>query len=81
MRALVLAPFLRLNLLGTDSHLVLGKAFDLPSKEVGEQILPVDYSDNYFTLLPSESRTITITWHAEDARGQIPKVTLEAVNQ
>jgi hypothetical protein len=48
------APFLRLNLKGAD----------------GEQILPAIYSDNYVTLMPGESTTITIRWKAEDARGQ-----------
>jgi hypothetical protein len=48
------APFLRLNLQGAD----------------GEQILPAIYSDNYITLMPGESATITIRWKAEDARGQ-----------
>ncbi len=48
------APFLRLNLKGAD----------------GEQILPAIYSDNYITLMPGESTTITIRWKAEDARGQ-----------
>jgi hypothetical protein len=48
------APFLRLNLKGAD----------------GEQILPAIYSENYVTLMPGESTTITIRWKAEDARGQ-----------
>ena len=48
------APFLRLNLKGAD----------------GEQILPVIYSDNYFTLMPGERKTINISWKQEDARGQ-----------
>ncbi len=32
----------------------------------GEQILPVRYSDNYFHLLPHESRTVTVRWAEED---------------
>ena len=31
--------------------------------------MPVIYSDNYFHLMPGESRTISIEWKAEDARG------------
>ncbi|WP_051651885.1 discoidin domain-containing protein [Prevotella sp. P6B1] len=50
------APFLRVNLKGAD----------------GEQILPVIYSDNYFTLMPGEQKIVTIEWKAEDARGQAP---------
>ena len=51
------APFLRINLKGGD----------------GEQILPVIYSDNYFTLMPGEQKTVNIEWKAEDARGQQPR--------
>ena len=50
------AVFLRLNLKGAD----------------GEQILPVIYSDNYITLMPGESKTIHVSWKAQDARGQQP---------
>ena len=52
------APFLRLNLKGAD----------------GEQILPVIYSDNYITLMPGETRTVTVSWRQEDARGQQPQI-------
>ena len=47
------APFLRLNLKGTD----------------GEQILPVIYSDNYITLMPGEQKTVTVSWNRQDAHG------------
>ena len=28
----------------------------------GEEILPVDYSDNYFALMPGEEKTVTVRW-------------------
>ncbi len=43
-------PFIRLKL--TDAR--------------GGQILPVDYSDNYLTLLPAEKKQITVTFRKED---------------
>ncbi|MBO5591845.1 MAG: discoidin domain-containing protein [Prevotella sp.] len=58
------APFLRVNLKGAD----------------GEQILPVIYSDNYFTLMPGEQKTVTISWKAEDARGQEPVIDITSLN-
>ena len=58
------AVMLRLNLKGDD----------------GEQILPVIYSDNYFHLMPGESRTISIEWKAEDARGCNPIVEITGMN-
>ncbi len=51
------AVMLRVNLKGAD----------------GEQILPVIYSDNYFTLMPGETKTISVSWKSEDARGQAPQ--------
>ena len=58
------AVMLRLNLKGDD----------------GEQILPVIYSDNYFHLMPGESRTIDIEWKVEDARGCQPVIEISGTN-
>ena len=58
------AVFLRVNLKGAD----------------GEQILPVIYSDNYFTLMPGEVKTINIGWKQEDSRGQQPLVEITSIN-
>ncbi len=58
------AVMLRLNLKGDD----------------GEQILPAIYSDNYFHLMPGESRTIDLDWKAEDARGCKPIVEITGMN-
>ncbi|MDE6543614.1 MAG: beta-glycosidase, partial [Muribaculaceae bacterium] len=57
-------PLVRLNLKGTD----------------GEQILPVDYSDNYFHLMPGESRTVEVAWNEADARGSDVVVETSAIN-
>uniref|UniRef100_A0AB33J3Q8 F5/8 type C domain-containing protein n=1 Tax=Prevotella sp. GTC17259 TaxID=3236795 RepID=A0AB33J3Q8_9BACT len=58
------ALMVRLNLKGND----------------GEQILPVIYSDNYFHLMPSESKTITIKWNNEDSRGCKPVMEVSGFN-
>ena len=58
-----IAPFLRLNLKGED----------------GEQMLPVVYSDNYFTLMPGERRTVTVSWKREDSRGQQPVIEVTSL--
>ena len=55
---------IRLNLLGED----------------GSQILPVIYSDNYFSLLPGREKTITISWRDEDSRGIKSRVELSGYN-
>jgi len=43
----------------------------------GELILPVIYSDNYFSLMPGESRTVTTTFTASDLGGKTPTITIE----
>lgn len=58
------ALMLRLNLTGDD----------------GEQILPALYSDNYFHLMPHESRLIEIAWSAADSRRCSPVVLLSGFN-
>ena len=58
------AIMLRLNLKGDD----------------GEQILPVIYSDNYFHLMPGESRSIDVEWKVEDARGCQPVIEISGTN-
>lgn len=58
------AVFLRLNLKGAD----------------GEQILPVIYSDNYFTLMPGEIKTIAVKWRHEDTRDQTPVFEITSIN-
>ena len=46
----------------------------------GSQVLPVDYSDNYFHLMPGEERTVNIGWDNADARQQVPFVELTGYN-
>ena len=33
----------------------------------GEEILPVDYSDNYFSLMPGEEKTVKILWDGDSS--------------
>lgn len=58
------ALMVRLNLCGAD----------------GEQILPVEYSDNYFHLLPGERIPVTVNWRTEDARGLSPVLKVSGFN-
>ena len=55
------ALMLRLNLVGARS---------------GEQILPVFYEDNWISLLPGESRRISVRCKVADTRGEQPKLQL-----
>lgn len=43
----------------------------------GELILPVIYSDNYFSLMPGESKEITVEFSSFDLAGREPKLVVE----
>ena len=59
------ALMIRINLLGAED---------------GDQILPVFYSDNYFALLPNESKTVTFRFKDIDTRGATPKIVVTGYN-
>jgi hypothetical protein len=46
----------------------------------GDRILPVIYSDNYITLMPNESCTVTTELAHADTRAQHPKIALSGFN-
>ena len=46
----------------------------------GSDILPVFYQDNWFSLLPGESKTVRITFKDEDTYGRKPVVDIEGFN-
>lgn len=58
------ALMIRLNVVGGD----------------GEQILPMIYSDNYFSLMPDESKEVTLQWADRDTRGKKAKVMISGYN-
>ena len=59
------ALMIRVNVVGTED---------------GEQILPIFYSDNYFSLLPGESKQVSFHWKDIDTRGNKPKVVVTGYN-
>jgi exo-1,4-beta-D-glucosaminidase len=48
--------------------------------EVGEEVSPAYWEDNYFTLLPGEERTIAVTFPAEDLEGKEPVIQVDGWN-
>ena len=46
----------------------------------GNQILPMFYFDNYFSLLPGEKKEINIHWKDEDTRGEHPRIKITGYN-
>jgi len=52
----------------------------LRRKNSGERVLPVYYSDNYVSLLPNESRTVTIEVATSDLKGEAALVLVDGWN-
>ena len=46
----------------------------------GQRVLPVFYSDNYFGLLPGESKTVTLEFAAASLAGEAPGIMVEGWN-
>jgi hypothetical protein len=46
----------------------------------GDRILPVIYSDNYFTLMPEEHRTVRTELNYADTRGESPRIVVGGFN-
>lgn len=59
------ALFIRLNTVG---------------QKDGLQILPMFYSDNYFSLMPNEEKTINLHWKDVDTRGEQPHIDVSGYN-
>lgn len=64
-RSSVPAVMIRLNVVG---------------KKDGEQILPMFYGDNYFSLMPGEKKTVSLRWYDADSRGNRPEVKITGYN-
>ena len=47
----------------------------------GDEVLPVLWEDNYFALLPGETRKLSATYSARDLGRSAPVVQAEAWNQ
>lgn len=62
------------------SHVALMTRLKVIRANSGERVLPIFYEDNYFTLLPGESRTIAIQFAVADLAGEQPKLAVEGWN-
>ncbi|MCF0160063.1 MAG: beta-glycosidase, partial [Bacteroidaceae bacterium] len=49
-------------------------------QQTKERILPAFYNDNYFALMPGETKSIRITFAKQDSRGEQPFVELSGFN-
>lgn len=72
--------FFDVTLRNPGTQIALMAHVQLRRKKSGERVLPVYYSDNYVSLAPNESRTITIEAAAADLKGDAGLVLVDGWN-
>jgi mannosylglycoprotein endo-beta-mannosidase len=71
---------LTLTLHNNTSHVALLSHLQLHQKKSGRRVLPVFYSDNYISLVPGESSTVSIEAATKDLQGDLPLVEVDGYN-
>jgi hypothetical protein len=71
---------LTVKLVNPSNHVALLAHLQLRRQSTGERVLPVYYSDNYVSLLPGESQTITVQAAVADLGGDRPLLTVDGWN-
>jgi beta-mannosidase len=62
------------------AHVALMTHLQLHRKKSGDRVLPVFYSDDYVSLVPGESTTITIEAATKDLHGEDPLLEVDGYN-
>ena len=62
------------------NHIALMAHLQLRRKTSGERVLPVYYSDNYISMAPGETKTISIEASSDDLKGDVPCLALDGWN-
>jgi exo-1,4-beta-D-glucosaminidase len=70
----------RVTVHNPDAHLAFFVHLKVVNSEDGEELLPVRWEDNFFSLLPGERRTLTARYALWDSRLARPAVRLEGWN-
>jgi exo-1,4-beta-D-glucosaminidase len=68
------------KLKNTSSDVAFMVFLDLKKGESNESVVPVFWKENYFTLLPGEERTVAVSCHTADLKGQKAKVVVGGWN-
>jgi hypothetical protein len=71
---------LKVTLRNTTSQIALMTHLQLRRKDSGERVLPVYYSDNYISLVPGETRTVSIEADLKNLQNQLPLVAVDGYN-
>ena len=54
--------------------------FRVTKGQGGDDLVPIFWDDNYFSLLPGEEKTVSATYDASDAEGKSPVLELDGYN-
>jgi beta-mannosidase len=71
---------LTVTLRNNTNNVALLTHLQLHQKKSGARVLPVFYSDNYISLVPGESSTVSIQAATKDLQGDSPLVELDGYN-
>jgi mannosylglycoprotein endo-beta-mannosidase len=71
---------LTVTLHNNSGHVALLTHLQLHQKKSGRRVLPVFYSDNYISLLPGESSTVSIEAATKDLQGDSPLIEVDGYN-
>jgi hypothetical protein len=61
-------------------HIALMAHVQLRRKATGDRVLPVYYSDNYISLVPHETKTLTVAAATSDLKGDKPLLVFDGWN-
>jgi hypothetical protein len=68
------------TIVNPSSHVALATHLQLRRARSGTRVLPVFYSDNYVSLLPGESKTVTVEAATADLAGEPPLFAVDGWN-
>jgi beta-mannosidase len=71
---------LTVTLHNNTDNVALLSHLQLHQKKSGARVLPVFYSDNYISLVPGESSTVSIEAATKDLQGDLPLIELDGYN-
>ncbi len=71
---------LTVSLHNNTSNVALLSHLQLHQKKSGRRVLPVFYSDNYISLVPGESSTVSIEAATKDLQGDQPLIEMDGFN-
>ena len=72
--------FLDITLHNPGKQVALMAHLQLRRQHSNERVLPVYYTDNYISLVPNETKTITIEAATSDLKGEMPLVVVDGWN-